>query len=542
MAYRFGEFTLDRSAGLRAGDAPVALEPQALRLLEFLIEHRARIVTKQDLIEEIWQGRAITDAALATRIRAVRRALGDDAAQQAYIRTYPKRGFQFVAPVRDANSAIRLPRLKAVALVAVFALALFGAWFVLRVPGVDGGTVGRPSVAVLRFDNLGEGAGDRSFADGLTEDLTAHLSRYKELFVISAGTVFAYGDGALRPLDASREFGVSYVARGSVRRDGGRIRVTSELIEIATGHTLWAERYDRALTDIFAVQDDISRSIAGTLVPQILKDGGQRATRVPTADMGAWELYLEARLRQGRYSRADQSEAVRLARRAVAKDPGFAAAHSLMARALGTLFFFGWTEEPGDTMAEARAAARRAIALDDSDPQAYAALGYIQRFAGQAEPAIANLERAVALNPNDARIRLELAHTLDWFRLQERALPQIELAIRLSPRDPLIQNMYFYKGHILFHLGRHDDALAAARQLGSVASSDTWRVFHHLLRAANLAQIDRAEDAAAAIADALAVNPSLSLSAMRAQFEKSRNHPENRRAWLAALERAGLPQ
>jgi TolB-like protein/DNA-binding winged helix-turn-helix (wHTH) protein/Flp pilus assembly protein TadD len=541
MAYRFGEFTLGRSSGLRPGDTPVALEPQALRLLEYLIEHRARIVTKQDLIEEIWQGRAITDAALATRIRAVRRALGDDAAQQAYIRTYPKRGFQFAARVEAVNIADRQPSRGALAIAAVLALVLLAAWFLLRAPGVDGGTAGRPSVAVLRFDNLGEGAGDRSFADGLTEDLTAHLSRYRELFVISAGTVLAYGDGALRPLDAAREFGVSYVVRGSVRRDGGRIRVTNELLEIATGRTLWAERHDRALTDIFAVQDDISRSIAGTLVPQILKDGGQRATGVPTADMGAWELYLEARLRQGRYNRADQSEALRLARRAVVMDPGFAAAHSVMARALGTLFFFEWTEEPGDTMAEARAAARRAITLDDSDPQAYAALGYIQRFAGQAEPAIANLERAVALNPNDARIRLELAHTLDWFRLQARALPQIELAIRLSPRDPLIQTMHFYKGHILFHLGRHDAALAAARQLGGVAISDTWRVFHHLLRAANLAQLERSAEAAAAIADALAINPSLSVSAMRAQFERSRNHPENRRAWLASLERAGLP-
>ena len=162
-------------------------------------------------------------------------------------------------------------------------------------------------------------------------------------------------------------------------------------------------------------------------------------------------------------------------------------------------------------------------------------------FTGEADPAIANLERAVSLNPNDARIRLELAHTFDWFRMQERALPEIEMAIRLSPRDPMLQNMYFYKGHILFHLGRHEEALDAARQLGSVATSNTWRMFHHLLRAANLAEIDRTQEAREAVQLALSINPKLSISTMRRQFAGSKNHPENRKIWLASLKKAGVP-
>jgi len=233
---------------------------------------------------------------------------------------------------------------------------------------------------------------------------------------------------------------------------------------------------------------------------------------------------------------------IQFAERAIARDPDFAAAYSLQARALGTIFFFQWSDTPQDTLVAATEAARRAISLDDRDAQAHAALGYIYRFTGDAEPAIANLERAVMLNPNDARIRLELAHTYDWFRMQDLALPQIEMAINLSPRDPMLQNMYFYKGHILFHLGRHEEAIEAAHQLGAVATSNTWRVFHHLLRAANLTELNRGEEASKAIEAALLINPKLSLSAMRRQFAGSKNHPENRKLWLESLKNAGMPQ
>ncbi len=522
----------------------VAIEPQAMRLLEHLILHRDRIVPKDELVEEIWEGRAITDAALNTRIRSVRRALGDDGAQQSFIKTYPKRGFRFVAdlePEREppvASGPQSQSKLGLVVVVSVLIAALV-IWFLWQ-PATSIQEE-KPSIAVLRFDNLGDERTDGYFADGLTEELTTHLARYRELFVISSATVFSYAAEDSAPVEIARDLGVGYGLRGSVRRDEGRIRVTSELINIPTGKTIWSEQFEREITGIFELQDEITQSIAGRLVPEILQSDVERVSGNPTEDMGAWDLFLRARDKQADLSKASQIEAVKLARQATRIDPQFAAAYSLVARAQGALFFFGWADDPEATLAAATEAAKRAIELDERDPQAHAALGYIYRFTGHADLAVDSLELAADLNPNDARIRLELAHTLDWFRLQERALPQIDMAIRLSPRDPLLQNMYFYKGHILFHLDRFDESLEAARKLQTVAKGKTWLVFHQLLRAANLAQLDRMGEAQEAVDAALALNPNLSISAMRRQFEGSKNHPENRRAWLASLEMAGMP-
>lgn len=536
---KFGDFQFDQEAcSLTQHDLPVALEPQALQLLGFLIKHRDRIVSKDDLIEEIWEGRAITDAALNTRIRAVRRALGDSASSSEFIKTFPKRGFQFVAQVATDEVTGRPSTGLIIGGLFGATSLLLATFFFFDKPTVI--ETAQPSLAVLPFDNLNEAEAAQYFVNGLTDTLTAQLSRNRELFVVSRATMISYAQEDTPPVEIARELGVRYVVRGSVWRGDDQVRVSGELIDVEAGATIWAETFDRKLDDIFVLQDEISQSIAGQLLPQIYQADVERIGQTPTEDLEAWDIYLRGRARQSVYSREAQTEAAEYAQQAINRDPAFASAHSLLARALGTTFFFRWSDNPQDTLVSATQAASRAIELDNQDPQAHAALGYLYRFTGDAERAISNLERAVVLNPNDARIRLELAHTLDWFRMHDRALPQIEMALKLSPRDPLLQNMYFYNGHILFHLGRHEDALEAARQLGAVATSNTWRVFHLLLRAANLAELDRNEEAKAAIDAALAINPNLSISAMRRQFAGSKNHPENRRIWLDSLRNAGL--
>ncbi len=543
--YRFLEFQLDPKQGLNRCGEPVALEPQALQLLEFLVRNRDRIVSKQEIVDEIWGGAAITDAALNTRIRSVRKALGDTAASSDYIKTFPKRGFQFVAPVASDDPPERIaqaPKRGVFVAGVLFALAVAMLSLSIfadrqRLPGT-----GKPSLAIVQFDNIGDERTGQYFVDGLTDDLIAHLSRNRELFVVSSATMFSYAKDHATPIEIARDLGVGYVVRGSVRRADGQMRVSGELIDVDSAQTIWAEVFDRQVTDVFEVQDEISRAIVGQLLPEIYQSGEARSQEKPTEDMGAWDLYLRGRARQAVFSQEAQQDAVTFAQSAIAADPEFAAAHSLLARALGTIFFFQWSDTPQDTLIAATEAAKRAIELDDQDAQAHAALGYIYRFTGEADPAIANLERAVALNPNDARIRLELAHTYDWFRMQDRALPEIEMAIRLSPRDPMLQNMYFYQGHILFHLGRYEEALDAARQLGAVATSNTWRLFHHLLSAATLAEMGKQDEAQEAVNDALEINPRLSISAMRRQFAGSKNHPENRRIWLASLQKAGVPE
>ena len=301
----------------------------------------------------------------------------------------------------------------------------------------------KPSIAVLPFKNLSDDPKQEYFADGLTEDLISNLSLYRELFVISRNSSFTYKGTAVDVKGVGREPGVAFVVEGSVRRENDQVRVNTQLIDARTGSNVWADRFDRELTGIFAVQDEITRAIAGRLAPEVAKARIEGAKDKPTDDLDAWDLYLRARDAQSNYTRDMQEEAIRLGGLAIVRDPGFAAPYALIAVAKGTQFFYQWADDPERTLADAIEHTQSAIRLDGNDPAGYAALGYVYRLTGDETRAIANLERAAELNPNDANIRLELAHTLDWFRQQERALPEILETIRLSPRDPRLQMMLF---------------------------------------------------------------------------------------------------
>jgi len=562
--YRFGEFELLAEAGfLRRDGVDIPLQPQVFGLLTHLLENRGRIVSKDELVEMLWGGRIVSDAVLNTRVRDLRRALGDDGREQRYIRTYPKRGLQFVAEVDGGAAAVEAPQesdastlpstpqpgalrlilsgrkgLVAAGLALLVTVGLGGAWLsrpapfdpVLALPD-------QPSIAVLRFATDGSEA-NVDLSVGLAEDLIADLSQFKELFVISRNSSFSFDPDTSDPRDVGRELGVEFVARGSARTMDEGIRVTAELVDSRTGEAIWTERFDRPVSDVFAIQDEISDAISGRILPELVRARADTARQRPTDDLSAWDLFLQAKAHQAVFSRDGQERAIALSRAALDRDPNLAAAHSLIAQARGNLFF--WSDGDISVRDGAIAAARQALEMDPNDPMAHAALGYVYRFTGDQTRAIGNLERAVALNPNSALIRLQFAHTLDWFRHQERALPQIEAAIRLSPRDPLLQNMFFYKAHILYHLQRYDEAREATDAMGAVVSSGPWEIFYNLMRAAVLAELDRGDEARAAIDAARRLDPSLTLTALKSRFDRSNNHPDNRAIWLASLEKAGL--
>ena len=556
MIYRFDRFAFDPDGdGLMEGGVPVALEPQVFSLLKYLLENRGTIVSKDELNDEVWEGRFVSDAALTTRIRTLRRALGDDHTQQKFIKTFPKRGYRFVASGEQApvvadlatapttTGASRHIVVAATFLVIAFIVGMVIWWSLYNVTKQQSLPLpDKPSIAVMQFANLSGSEDDQYFVAGLTGEIIANLSRYSELFVSSRYSTFSFAQDDSDPKRLAQQLGIVFVAQGSVRRLDDRVRVNAELFDTRTGATVWAERFDRDLTDIFQVQSEISRAIAARLAPEIVKAETDWAHSKRTQDLNAWDLYLKAKFAQSEYTSAGQAMAIQLAQQAIDRDQRFAAPYSLIARAKGVQFFFGWSNQPATTLNDAISFARSALKLDPGDPVAYSALGYIYRFTGDETQAIANLERAVQLNPNDANIRLELAHTLDWFRKQDRALPQIELAIRLSPRDPLLQNMYFYKAHILFHLHRYEESLTTTRDMSGVITSDTWRVLYNLMRAANLAELGRVSEARQSVDAAVDIKPKLSLAAIKKQFEGSKNHPENRRIWLESLRKAGLPE
>ena len=305
MPYSFDRFVFDRERGLLEGGEPVPLEPQVLDLLCYLLENRDRVVTRDELTEEIWDGRIVSDAALSTQIRSIRRALGDDRSQQKYVRTLPKRGFQFVAPVDlvdgiEAPSTVadlKQPRRRSssrsaalFALLAFVVVAAFGSWWIYRDEAVGPDPLPKLSIAVLPFDNLSGEPEQEYFADAFTEDLITDLSRIRDAFVIARRTSFTYKGRDADTKTVAEELGVRYVLEGSVQRSGDQVRINAQLIDGPTNSHIWSDRYDRELTDAFSVQNDVTGRIAAVLKAELREADLRR--QGPPASLEAWDYAL----------------------------------------------------------------------------------------------------------------------------------------------------------------------------------------------------------------------------------------------------------
>jgi len=398
----------------------------------------------------------------------------------------------------------------------------------------------RTTIAVLNFKNIGGSDEQKYFTEGLVEDLVSNLSLYRELFVIARNSSSRYEGSDLDIKQIGRELGAEYIVSGSVAYSQQNMHISTQLIVTRSAQQVWTTMIDHQQSELWSTPNKLAYLIVGQIVPAVVRADVEQNRRKPPEDLGAWALYQKARSMQAILTQENQAGAIRFAEMALDKDPTLAAAYGVLARAKGNQFFYQWTEDGEQVLAEAIANAETAISLDDNDPGAFAALGDIYRYTGDETRSIANLERATLLNPSDANIKLEYAHTLDWFRHQDRALPEINQALKLSPRDPRLQNMYFYKAHIQFHLFDFEGALATTEKMSGAITNETWRVYYHLMRAANFAQLGQLPEANKNIEQALAINPNLSLKAMRKQFAGSHNHPENRRFWLESLAKAGL--
>ncbi len=324
MLFLFNNYELDcQRRELRKGDAAVALEPQVFDLLVYLIENRDRVVSKDDLIAAVWAGRIVSDSTLTSRINAVRKAIGDTGEKQTCIRTFARKGFRFVASVEATDTANQMTNVEAD-------------------PGLA--LPQKPSIAVLPFSNMSGDAADDSFADGVTEEIITALSRVRWFFVIARGSAFAYKSRDTDPNDIARELGVRYILMGSVRRAGDRIRVTAKLIDGSNGSSVWARSYDRALSDIFSVQDDITQTIVGGIEPELGRAERERARVKHRESIDAWSIYQRGMFHLYRYTKDDLVEARKQFAAAIAIDPELGPAYSATAEAYYYEVVYGFAE------------------------------------------------------------------------------------------------------------------------------------------------------------------------------------------------------
>ena len=389
MQFLFADHTLDidRRELLR-GSAPIAVAPQVFDLLVYLVRNRDRVVSKDDLIASVWGGRIVSESTLASRINAARKAIGDNGDEQKLIRTFSRKGVRFVADVR-ASVEDGAPTRSAAA------------------PPDEPREVGhralplsdRPAIAVLPFTNMSGEAEQEYFSDGISEDIITALSKLRWFFVIARNSSFTYKGKAVHMKQISEELGVRYVVEGSVRKSGDRVRITAQLNDVATGSHLWTERYDRALADVFAVQDEITEAIVAAIEPQLYAAENFHAQRKPPESLDAWGLVMRALPHFWRMTAGDNAAAQALLEQAVALDPDYAQALAVLAVSHNFGIHMGWGDRSISVPAAERAALA-AIRADGDDPWAHLAMAGIHRHFGRLEDALAEFESALSLNPN----------------------------------------------------------------------------------------------------------------------------------------------
>jgi len=390
----------------------------------------------------------------------------------------------------------------------------------------------KPSIVVLPFVNLSEDPKQEYFSDGITEDLITDLSRISGLFVIARNSAFFYKGKAIKVGDISKELGVRYVLEGRVRKADDRVRITAQLVDATTGHHLWAERYDRSLRDIFALQDEIRQKIVATLKLQLtLREQGYLA-RKSTDNLEAYDSFLRGSEYFFRFTKETNVQARQMFERALELDPEYAEAYALLGWTYLMEWISQWSQDP-QALERASEMAQRAIALDDSLPTPHSTLSQAYLWKRQHEQAIAEGERAIVLGPNSADDYVHLARTLNFAGKPEEAVGLVEKAMHLNPRYPA---WYLFELGFAYRLmGRHEEAIVTLKKV--IIRNPNFPVAHMQL-AAVYSELGRGEEARAEAAEILRISPNFSLegSRQRAPYKDQARFE----GYLAALRQAGL--
>jgi TolB-like protein/DNA-binding winged helix-turn-helix (wHTH) protein/Tfp pilus assembly protein PilF len=459
LIFRFGEFEVDSGRyEVRRGGVPVPVEPKVLDLLLHLLQARERLVTKEELLDQVWRGVHVGESTLTRAVSLARAALGDSAHEQRVIETVPGRGYRWKAELQ-AQEAAGAPRARAdpasrgarrmlaaalgvpLALLALafaswprplgWLLALSGA----AVPPVAPALPAEPSVVVLPFRDLSPEGDGVHLAEGITEDLTAALLRFPALFVISRASAYTY-EGAGVPIEAiARELGVRYAVEGSLRRSGERVVVTARLVEAASGLHVWADRIETRLDDSLDLQRRLAEQVVGSLAAEIGAAELERVTRRPTDDFGAYELFVRARAEFWKHTRPSHERARELLDRALEKDPEYELALVYRGGLETAAFLLGWDPEP-ERIAMGREWIGRGLALDAGSPVPHAALAMSYLAEGRGADALASARTAVELGPNSDACHGMLAASLFEQGQPLEAIAALDRALRLNPRQP----------------------------------------------------------------------------------------------------------
>ena len=483
LNYLFGPYELDTdNYVLKSQGEAVSIEPQVFSLLQFLIENRDRLVTKDELIDALWEGRIVSDAAITSTINLARRAVADDGKKQAVIKTFPRRGFRFVAEI-DEPGETRISPARSAEIVD---------------------TLRQPAVAVLPFDNMSNDPEQEYFSDGIAEDIITSLSLWRSFPVIARNSTFAYKGQSPDVRIVAKELGARYIVEGSVRISGSRVRVTAQLINAETGHHLWAERYDRMLEDVFDLQDELTGKIAAIVAPELERAEVNRLSATKPQNLVAWEWVQRGSAQLEEYSLQGNARAREMFASAIALDPSYSRAYSGISLSHNRDLFMDYSDPVEAAKAETLEYARKAVTHDRSDSLAHSVLGMALMWAGQPAEGKLSFERAVELNPSNGYAVASLGSVYDLAGNKDEGISLMEAGLSLNPNAPNVSHIYSFLARAYITAKNYDRAIATLTK-GISLRPDIPNA--HYLMAVSLAYLDRLDEAAKALEKCEEIQP-----------------------------------
>jgi TolB-like protein len=439
--FLFGQFMFDPGRGTLSRDGDVVpIGHRALSVLHALLKAQGQVVTKAELMAFAWPDAVVEESNLSVQIAALRKLLSQASGEDDWIATVARVGYRFAGTVVPCEGAA-------------------------DEPGRDGVThpAAKPSLAVLPFDNLSGDADQEYFADGVTEDIIAALSRFRWFFVMARNASFTFKRKAVGAREVAQVLGVRYVLAGSVRKSANRMRISAQLIDAQRATQLWADHYDFELGELLSVQDDIAQQVVGAIEPELLRTESTLAvTHRGRRDMTGWDLVHQGTWYFHQVTRSTHLRARDLFREACKADPQLAEAHAWLGRVSAGIVAYGWSDDEASDLREGIGAALRAVQIDDKNPYAHYALAITSVYDGNFGQAVRAGEMAIELSPGFALGHLVLGMACLFSGHASQAAQSLERGLRLNPHDP--QNFVWHNILALAHLfeRRHERALQCA--------------------------------------------------------------------------------